>query len=365
MKVPWAERAPRTEPVDVAPTTDFGGFHRGSDDVLFERPRDAEDVAKAIAASNADGRAIRFRGHGHSMNGSSLGTGEDRVISSDALCDYAFDEKDTIRVGGGALMWDVHTMLAKKGYQLLVANDGAAPAPSVGGFVSAGGIGENTGTFGGFWETVAEMTVVTGAGEIRTLRPGDELFSWMFGAMGQLAFVVEAKLRIYTMDEQANPYPMGERGTIARTVADWDRYSWFTLFVPFSEAEHAMEQLVALCERHTHCWKPLANYVYPVRFYHFNPKLLYPTQRGFVAEGIWGTPCDGQVFDFEAMQALEHDFMKLTKSSPHYRRYIQTEMTFGKTNYRDYFGQEVFREFWAMKQRHDPAGVLGRGQVFR
>ncbi len=365
MKVPWTPRSPGPKEANHgAPRSDFGGFHTGSAEVELLLPRDADEVAAAIAASNRDGKAIRFRGHGHSMNGSSLGPPGDRIISSAALCGYTFDTKDTIRVGGGALMWDVHTMLATHGYQLLVANDGAAPAPSVGGYVAAGGIGENTSLFGGFWETVTEMTVVTGAGEIRTLRPGDELFSWMFGSMGQLAFVVEATLRIFSTDEAAHPYPQGLRGTVPRTVADWDRYCWLTLFVPFDEAEAAMAQLTDLCERYAHCWQPLSNYVYPVRFYEFNPKLLYPTQRGFVAEGIWGTPVDDNGFNFQELRGLELDFMKLTESSPSYRRYIQTEMTFGKVDYRRYFGESVFGEFSALKSRFDPAGILSPGQVF-
>lgn len=365
MKVPWKERSAQPDSDETtSPTADFSGYHQGSPTAEVFRPTSADEVAAAIRSANAEGFALRFRGHGHSMNGSSLASEDERVMSSEALRSFAFEEKDTISVGGGALMWDVHTMLGKHGYQLLVANDGAAPAPSVGGFVAAGGIGENTGAFGGFWETVVEMTVVSGKGEILTLRPEDDLFQWMFGSMGQLAFVVKAKLRIYTANESAHPYPLGERGTIPRTRAIWDRYSWFTLFVPFDKAERAMEQLVALCERHTHCWKPLSNYIYPVRFYHFNPKLLYPEQRGFVAEGIWGTPLDEHGFDFEAMRALEQDFMALTRSSPDYRRYIQTEMTFEETDYRAYFGQEVFEEFRFMKKRFDPAGVLSPGQVF-
>lgn len=364
MKVPWKERTAQPKLDDItSPTGDFSGYHRGSASAVF-RPESADEVADVVRSANNEGCALRFRGHGHSMNGSSLASRDERVISSEALCKFAFEEKDTVTVGGGALMWDVHTMLAHHGYQLLVANDGAAPAPSVGGFVSAGGIGENTGAFGGFWETVTELTVVSGKGEILTLRPEDDLFQWMFGSMGQLAFVVEAKLRIYTKDETAHRYPLGQQGTIPRTLASWDRYSWFTLFVPFKKADEAMERLVALCKRHAHCWKPLSNYVYPVRFYHFNPKLLYPVQKGFVAEGIWGTPLDDRGFDFEAMRALEQDFMELTRSSPDYRRYIQTEMTFEETDYRAYFGEEVFEEFRLMKQRFDPVGVFSPGRVF-
>lgn len=367
MKVPWTSRGGEAEGVCAPRTQDFSaGLHTGSDDARWLRPTSAEEVAQAIRHARADGRALRFRGHGHSMNGSSLPHDGDHVLTTDALCGYRFDAPRTITVGAGALLWDVHTMLQERGHALLVANDGAAPAPSVGGFVSAGGIGENTRIYGGFWETVEQLVVVTGAGDILTLRKGDELFQWMFGAMGQLAFVVEATLRIYALDPSDERYPLGEQGVLPRTPARWERYAWFTLFVPFAKAQTAMQQLGELGARHAHCWRPLSAYVYPIRFYRFNPRLLYPTQRGFVALGIWGTPVDPSAgFDFAAMRALDEEVMALTKSDPEYRRYIQSEMTFGAVDYRAYFGDEVFEAFRALKARFDPDGVLGRGHVFR
>jgi FAD/FMN-containing dehydrogenase len=231
--------------------------------------------------------------------------------------------------------------------------------------VSAGGIGENTHIHGGFWETVEALTVVTGAGDILTLRREDELFQWMFGAMGQLAFVVDATLRIRPLRPGA-PYPDGEHGEVTRTPAQWERYAWFTLFVPFAKAQQAMGQLAEVAARHPRCWRPLSSYVYPVRFYRFNPRLLYPNQRGFVAVGIWGTPADPAAgFDFDAVRDLDAEVMALTTAHPEYRRYIQSEMTFGEVDYRAYFGAEVFNAFRALKEQFDPDGMLGQGHVFR
>lgn len=366
MKVPRPPTGVHTTAGATPLTLDFsGGLHTGSPEARWLNPTCAEEVAQAIRDARADGVALRFRGHGHSMNGASLPRAGERVLSSERLCGFRFDAPGTITVGGGALMWDIHSMLRQRGYELLVANDGAAPAPSVGGFVAAGGIGENTHTHGGFWETVQALTVVTGAGDILTLRREDELFRWMFGAMGQLAFVVEATLRILPLGKGV-PYPADEQGELPRTPAQWERYAWFTLFVPFAKAQQALNQLGEVAARHPGCWRPLSSYVYPIRFFRFNPSLLYPNQRGFVAVGIWGTPTNPAAgFDFHAVKQLDADVTALVRANPDYRRYIQSEMTFGEVDYQAFFGEETFEAFRALKLRYDPDSVLGRGQVFR
>lgn len=367
MKVPWTARGPEAEGAAAPLTVDFSaGLHQGSPDASWIAPASAEEAAEAIRRARAEGRVVRFRGHGHSMNGSSLPRAGDVVLTSQALRGYCFEAPRAVTVGAGAQLWDVHTLLRERGHTLLVANDGAAPAPSVGGFVSAGGIGENTHVFGGFWETVEELVVVTGAGEIVRLRSDDALFPWMFGAMGQLGFVVEATLRTLPVEPHGPGLPVGERGQVPHVPARWSRYAWFTLFVPFPEAEAAMEHLAEVGARHAQAWRPLAAYVYPIRFRRFNPPLIYPARRGFVAVGIWGTPSDPAAgFDFGAVRALAGDVTALTRSHPGWRRYIQTEMTFGDVDYAAHFGEEVHEAFRAMKRRFDPGDLLGRGQVFR
>lgn len=366
MKVPRPPTGIQTTAGETPLTRDFSaGLHAGSPDAVWTCPDGAEDVARVIRDARAEGVGLRFRGHGHSMNGASLPRPGEWVISSERLCRFRFDAPGTITVGGGALIWDIQTMLRRRGHELLVANDGAAPAPSVGGFVAAGGIGENTHIYGGFWETVEALTVVTGTSDILTLRREDELFRWMFGAMGQLAFVVEATLRTRPLDRGV-PYPTDERGEIPRTHVRWERYVWFTLFVPFAKAQQAMNQLSEVAARHPNCWRPLSSYIYPIRFFRFNPYLLYATQRGFVAVGIWGTPTDPAVgFNFDAVNALDAQITSLVRSNTDYRRYIQSEMTFGEVDYRGCFGEEIFNAFRVMKDRYDPDAVFGRGQVFQ
>lgn len=71
-------------------------------------------------------------------------------------------------------------------------NDGGASAPSIGGFIAAGGIGEGGLLHGGFWETVSSVVLVAPAGGARHVDRRDPLFPWLFGSLGALGVVFEA-----------------------------------------------------------------------------------------------------------------------------------------------------------------------------
>jgi len=327
---------------------------------------DIDHVRAVLHEANQLGLAVRVRGAGHSMNGSSVPRPDETLLSTSGLRHFRFDEKGTVTVGAGAALWEVDQMLRSYGFQLLLCNDGGAPAASVGGFTSAGGIGADTWRHGGFWETVAEVLLVTGAGEVVRSRPGDELFRWIFGSMGQLGFIVEVKVRIMGHEDgPPAPYPAGATGEVVARPAEWEHNVWHTLFVPEAAWERAEAELEALARRHAGVWRPRSGYRYFVRFRRFNPPLLYPTQESFVAVGVWGvTATEHDDLNVDGLRALDRDLATLVAAEPTLRRYIQAELTFERFDFAAYFGPSVFEAFREMKLACDPQMLLGRGTVF-
>lgn len=269
-------------------------------------------------------------------------------------------------VGAGAAVWDLDQMLRTHGFQLLLCNDGGAATATVGGFAAAGGIGADAWRHGGFWETVDEILLLTGSGETMRCRPGDDLFPWIFGSMGQLGLIAEVRLRIRRADDDPSaPYPKGLKGEVVPSSSAWEHNVWFTLFVPEDASERAAGQLDDLARRHRGVWQPRGGYRYFVRFHTFNPPLLYPTQESFCAVGVWGMTAPSVAdLDVDGLRALDSDVAALVASEPAYRRYVQSELTFGQFDFAGYFGEAVFPAFRECKLACDPRLLLGRGSVF-
>ncbi|HEX5037128.1 MAG TPA: FAD-binding protein [bacterium] len=351
----WVPVAPESGPLQ-----DFGRLSSGSAAYEASHPATTDEVAALVRKARASRARIRVRGNAHSMNGSSLPRDGELLVRTDRLRAYRFEEPGTVTVGAGMGMYELRAFLKARKYHLPVVNDGSG-GPTVGGYIAAGGIGGQSRFYGGFWENVLEITLVTGTGDVLKIRPGDALFPWMFGSMGQLGIVTQAKLKIQNSEAT---YPLGESGEIpAVPVGGAERLYWFTLFVPAPELDAANELIRKIKQDHAETFNYKQDYVYPIKFFAFNPPLVFPAQRDFVGVGLWGYPATP---GGSALMDVEKDVMEAVRAHREapYRRYIQSEPVAPNTDYRDYFGAAVYDEFLAIKKRLDPDFLLDCGTVF-
>jgi FAD/FMN-containing dehydrogenase len=323
-------------------------------------PSNLEDLQTAVVWANDNKISIRIRGNGHSMNGSSVPRADELLISMRQCRHFHFEEKGTITVGAGAAIWDVNTVAREHGFRLPVYNDGDSAASSVGGYLSAGGFGEGSSFHGGFWETVDEISMVSGNGRILRITRTDPEFHWIFGSMGQLGIAFELKIRILPHVQSAQPYPGGRNGLIKKSESRWEPILWYTLFVPESEGTDARRKIIEIGARYRHAWRGRWPYSYSIRFREFNPPLIHPLQESLTAVGIWGTPHGGG-YDREAIIAIEMEVDQLAAANPQYRRYIQSELTPEGYDYERYFGPAVYSGFATIKKAMDPMGVMVPG----
>lgn len=342
--------------------SDFGRYHRSRGNYYRSAPSNLGELRDLILQASERSVPLRVRGNGHSMNGNAVPREDEILLLTGNLRHYRFEEEATITVGAGAAIWDVHKMLSPFGYELLVYNDGGAAAASVGGYISAGGIGFMSWKYGGFWETVESVTYVTATGRIVRSRRHDELFPWLFGSMGQLAVFYEATLRIQAREGLEPAYPTGKTGLIEDSPAAWPQTLWYTAFVPKPVWGMAKRELAALGRRHRDLWQNLASYAYYLPFQRFTPPLIHPKQEDLVAVGIWGeAPAEG--FNLQLMRELEQDFAGWLKAHPGYLRYAQSELLLEDFDYQAHFGPEAYGRLRAFKLSLDPRHLLGRGIV--
>ena len=205
--VPYLDGELTTDPAALAEVADdFGHLvHRTPLAVL--RPGSVRDVVTVVRYANRHRLAVAMRGQGHSTDGQSQ-VHAGVVIDSRTLAGIPEIRSDRAVVEAGATWLELLTATLTHGLTPPVFTDYVEL--SIGGTVSVGGIGGTTQTYGMQVDTVLELEVVTGEGELVRCSStrNRALFDAVRGSLGQLAIVVRVTVRLVPAPAAARGYQL-------------------------------------------------------------------------------------------------------------------------------------------------------------
>ena len=205
--------------VDLTPYADDYGHivHRKPAAVLL--PGSVQDIATLIRFAGPLGILVAPRGQGHETYGQAQ-------VSGGVVIDLG--PLDVISVNAAA-----RTATAQAGalwHSVLTASVGHGLTPpvfpdyielSVGGTLSAGGIGGASSHFGAQVDTVAALQVVTGTGEIVECSPTrrSEVFDAALAGLGQFGVITSATVNLVPAPDMVRQYTLAYPTVAAMTAA--------------------------------------------------------------------------------------------------------------------------------------------------
>lgn len=335
--------------------TDFGGF-QGAEPYARRHIATLDDLESAVRMCVERRCPIRTRAFAHSMNGMSMARPDETLLDMRDVRHVSWMEDGVVVAGAGLSVWELDQYVRGFGWKLPVINDGGSAAPSVGGFVAAGGIGAGSIFHGGFWETVRALTVVTGTGDIRRLDRDSPIFPWMFGGMGGLGIVFEAAIDLVQAGE-GPVSPVAPCASLPPTPSEpWPDHLWLTLFVPESRRDEAAERLAALIAAHPLAWVPREPYEYYLARQRFNPPLVLGGEGDHIALGTWGDRLP-RTDGLNAYLAMEADFQAMIEGAS-FRRYFQSELIREHRDLARYVGAAAAEAYRRLKAELDPLNLL-------
>ncbi|HZP54655.1 FAD-binding protein [Actinocrinis sp.] len=216
---------------DLAPfEDDFGHIvHRVPGAVL--EPGSVRDIAAMIEFCGPRRIAVAPRGQGHQTFGQAQVSGG-LVIDMSPLSSITVDPAArTATVGAGALWSALLTASLAHGLTPPVFTDYIEL--SIGGTLSAGGLGGTTQHFGAQVDNVVELEVVTGTGEVVLASPSRraDLFHAALAGLGQVGVITRATLPLIPAPTSARQYTLTFPSVSAlaaaqRKVVRDGRFNW-------------------------------------------------------------------------------------------------------------------------------------------
>ena len=180
------------------------------------RPKSVEEVSTIVRGAARDGVQVAIRGGGHSQGGQTL-TDDGLVLDTACLDRVEVLGGDLVRAQGGAPWGKVVDSLRGTRRLPRVLVDTAEV--TVGGTLSAGGLGTTSHRYGMQIGQIEQLEVVTGTGErVRCSRTRNgELFDAVRGGQGQFGVITEAWIRLRKSGERLRQYEIRYR--------DYDRFA--------------------------------------------------------------------------------------------------------------------------------------------
>ena len=334
-------------------------------DIFIKKPDNLDEVIQLVKDANENKKNLRIRGGGTSFSGISIPKENEVFVDMRNLNHYHFDQVGTIIVDSGIGLNDLKRFLDNEGFKLPVypTNLGLLDSitPTIGGFISKGGISPESKEFGGLWENILEITIIDGYGQKKIVNMNDELFPWLFGGYGQFGIIVSAKLKIKHIDKNKDFYPLGKKGIIEQfkyKIRD-QKYFCYHIFCDKERVEESEKNIRTLISSQFKSDKNKKDFklnTFFVKFHKNNPPLLYRNRSFYCVQGVQYLDDKDEEYK-KKIKIIENNFMKLMEDNALYR-YPQIEYL-DTTTLRDYYmNRRVYDKFLIHKNRLDPNGIF-------
>lgn len=182
--------------------TDFGNIYfKNPKEIFF--PKSVSDLKLIISKLYQENKKIVIRNTGHSVNGQTLT--EDYQIDLSMLKGTKFDEeKLQVTVMAGDTWNEVFKEINFPKYSLAVFPNNPGQKIQIGGTVSVGGIGPYSFKYGGLWDQIVSLNLITPDGEEIecSYEKNTELFKFAVAGFGKIGVISKITFKVIPSNEK-------------------------------------------------------------------------------------------------------------------------------------------------------------------
>lgn len=340
-------------------TTDKSYIFIQDSSIHVYSPKSIEELKSYVETARKNNKKIIIQGKNHSANGSSLGSSDELILRTQNFNKIEIN-KDKVIVGSGVVVEELDKYLKQNGFELITKNEGGN-GPTIGGFISAGGIGKSNNV--GFWETVLNVSFIDGYGKIVTLTPKDKNFKWIFGSMGQFGVIYEVELRII---KKQNSDKNNEFDSSTSYLFRNNYFYWFPFFMEIKKKD-TLRTFVSHLIQNFQSDTDLVNVKYffnydgiNIMYKNFNPPLVFNFNKDFTVMGlkIFIDKSDSNFIYKINKIRMKIDSFILKNSIKSYFQVSYYQQN--QNQIQKYLRKKEYNQFKKIKSKYDPDNIFGK-----
>lgn len=175
--------------------TDFGNIYFNAPQSI-DFPKDSLQLAKLLKNYHQTGTQVKIRNTGHSVNGQTLTSGVQINISR--IKKLQLDKvTQELTCGAGNSWHEVLSYLKQFNLCTPIFPNNPKQQIQIGGTTSVGGVGPYCSKYGGFWNQVTKIQLVSMTGEIIecSLNKNADYFRFALGGFGRIGVITEITIK--------------------------------------------------------------------------------------------------------------------------------------------------------------------------
>lgn len=251
-------------------------------------PGDTLTTAKLVKIAYQHHLAIRTDDDTLKFNGDTTKL----IIHQSNLNKIEFNRIGQIRVGAGVAISTLEKVVKLNTGYLLPISMPINTNTTIANLIASGEFGENAHLYGGPWEHIAKITLVTADGKIKQVTKSDALFDWLFGAMNQLGIMTEVDVNLLRSKNAIFKYPLNKKARLVDKKTSSRQYNnsncVLAFLIPSYKFNDAQADIYRINEQYPSAFKNQEMILFKMTYLSRMPPLIYNKKQSFLGIGLRG-----------------------------------------------------------------------------
>lgn len=215
------------------------------------------------------------------------------IVHQSNLNNVEFNRIGQINVGAGIPIPTLEKVVKLNTGYILPISMPINSNTTIANLITFGEFGEYTHLYGGPWEHIAKITLVTANGEIKQITKSDALFDWMFGAKNQLGIITEVDVNLLRSKNAIFKYPLNKKAKLVDKNASLSQINnakcVLAFLIPSSQFNQAQTDVYRINEQYPRAFINQEIILFKITYLSRMPPLIYNKKQSFLGIGLRGT----------------------------------------------------------------------------
>lgn len=284
------------------------------------------------------------------------------IVHLSNLNNVEFNRIGQIKAGSGIPISTLEKVVKLNTGYLLPISTPIHSNTTTANLIASGEFGEYAHLYGGPWEHITKITLVTANGEIKQITKKNRVFDWLFGSMNQLGIITEVDINLLRSKNANFRYPLNTKARVViknnqsiKHTPDESRCVLALLIQP-TQLKDAQNDIYRINEQYPNALKQQEMILFKTVYISHMPPLIYNKKQSFIGIGFQGIQNESPENQEDLIKV--NNLLNKVATSRNYVKYTRSCLINTSISPKSNMNANSIVEFNSIKKTLDPLSLF-------